>query len=307
MDKPNIEYINIITSVQKLSDDTKAQYISCLRKLLIDVNETSLAKIISNPDIYLDKLKHQKTNGSIVCILKSIIAIFKYSDLHTSHCHIHNKWKDALKPYLQAHNERWENNTPSQKTAACEVSWKDIIDKYNKISQTKPYSIEHVTLGLYTIIPPRRQTDYWKIFIVRNEDDKNNIDKLCSAIIDLTTQPAELRVMKYKTHKFYKDWVKTLPIPLDKILRTYITNNPQLKYVFQTREGKPYKTHRAFADANNKILKKVTENDNMSVNIIRHAAATYVHRHPTMPMKYKRQYASDMGHNYLTQSHYTIE
>lgn len=307
MDKSNIEYIDVIKNAQKLTDDTKAQYISCLRKLLSDINETRIANIISDPDTYIDKLILEKTNGSIVCIFKSIISIFKYSDLHTTHCHIHNKWKDALKPYLQVHNEKWENNIPSDRTIACEVTWKDIIDKYNHISRTKPYSIEHVTLALYTIIPPRRQTDYWKIAIIRNENDRENIDKLSTSILDMTLQPSELRVIKYKTHKFYNDWVKILPISLDKILRTYIANNINLKYVFQTREGESYKTHRAFADANNKILKKATGNDKMSVNILRHAAATYVHRHPTMSMKDKRHYAIDMGHNYLTQSHYTLE
>lgn len=306
MDESDQYYIDIISN-SSLSQSTKNEYINCLRYFIKEQNyKYRISDMIKNPD-NIHQIISKKTTANTVCLSKSCIAIFKYSDLKDKHPEYHKQWKDIIYPYLIEHQQKWENNTPSKRTQNCDVTWKDIIDSYNNISINKPYSIEHMTIGLYTIIAPRRQTDYWKLFIVKKKEDKDNLPNDITGYIDLSEKPGILYVTQYKTKRFYNTWQKQLPDSLSKIIHQYIKNNPHLIYLFENKDGKPYKTNRNFAEANNNILKKVTNNKNMSVNIIRHAAATYVHKHPSIQLKDKRQYALDMGHNYLTQSHYTLE
>jgi hypothetical protein len=57
---------------------------------------------------------------------------------------------------------------------------------------------------------------------------------------------------------------------------------------------------------NNRVLKRVLGRKEASVNVVRHAASTYVYYHPTMTPLEKKKYALDMGHSMETQSHYVV-
>lgn len=298
-----ISYKQIILN-SNLGEDTKKQYISCIERFLKEHPNISFTDVLCHPNKHIASLIQNKTTPIIICFIKSCLSLFRHSDLKETHCDIHKEWRQLFAPYSEKEKEKWESNIPSDRTMACNVTWSEIVSSYNETAKNSPYSLEHVTIALYTLIPPRRQTDYWKVLIIRNEDDRKKNNDDITGYLDMTTHPAQLSIVKYKTKKYYDIWKKTLPNIFDKILRKFIGNRT---YLFQNRDGTPYKTHRAFAEINNRVLKKVTKNEKMSVNIIRHAAATFVHKHQTMPLKDKRQYALDMGHTYLTQSHYTIE
>ena len=221
------DYINIIEKAVDLSDGTKSEYIRSLKKLLKDFDNSyvHISNIISQPEKFIECIEEGRTESTVYSILKAITALFKYSDMKDTHKEIHLKWKSYLHPYIQRSRDKWDNNIQSNRTKQCEITWPMI----NQISRTNPYSLEHVTIALYTIIPPRRQYDYWKLFIIRNDDDKRIMEKqkdTLTGYIDLTIAPCILTILRYKTYKTYKNWTKVLPEPLDKIIRNYLKNNP---------------------------------------------------------------------------------
>lgn len=269
-----------------------------------------LSDIINNPDTYVEALgKSGIEESSKWAMLKAIIALLKHSGLKDSHPSVYNKWyHDHFDKSNTAVKEKWQEFTPSQKTLESAMTWKDIIAKYNKISREKPYSLEHLTLALYTIIPPRRQRDYYRLAVIREKDKMDEVKRSpgVSGYLDLTISPAVLVVLTYKTKKLYKEWKKELPLPLDKIVRKYLERRPKAKYLFEKLDGEPYPSHDSFTVCNNRILKRVLENENASVNVLRHAASTYVYYNTSMSPLEKQQYAFDMGHSVITQSHYVV-
>lgn len=290
-----------------LSPSTKKQYAAALKELG-KCTKRDLYDIIMHPETYSD-IDINKTCAVKTCTLKAIIALFKYGSLGNTHPQTLEAWRNHLKPYIETAQQKWDNNVPAKRTTDGIMTWKDIVQKYNTVSKKDPFSAGHVTLAMYTVIPPRRQMDYWKLRLVKTDSEKKMIlnDTNVTGYLDLTVSPAKLTVTQYKTKSTYSTWNKILPLALDKIIRMHLNANPRKLYLFETSLNQPYGNRRSFAEANNNILKKVLENDKASVNIIRHAAATYVHKSTKMSIVEKRQYAYDMGHNYDTQGHYMLE
>lgn len=300
---PTDTLVHVITN-SSLSDSTKKQYTSALLALSKCIGHP-LYDIILSPKTFNKKITELPSCAVQACTIKAIIAVFKYGELGTTHTTIMQEWRNVLKPYLDGAKEKWDNNIPAARTEEGSMTWKQIIDRYNIISREKPFSLDHVTLAMYTIIPPRRQMDYWKVGIISNVDMKK--DAGWTGCLDLSSNPAKLTISQYKTKSTYDVWEKVLPKALDNIIRNHLTQYPNKRFLFETTQGQPYGNRRSFAEANNNVLKRVLKNEKASVNIIRHAAATYVHKNQKMSIVDKRQYAYDMGHNYDTQGHYMLE
>lgn len=308
VDITNEEYKTFIMNAQ-IENTTKESYIKHLN-MWIKVHP-KISDIINCPQTYVPMLDKRKlSDSSKAAMHKAIIALLKHSGIKVSHPEIYHKWyKDYFDESNSAMKKKWEDFVQSPQTLEGAMTWQQIIDKYNIISRTSPNSLEHLTLAMYTIIPPRRQMDYWKTGIIRNEEERQLItnDKTISGYVDLTISPACLTVLSYKTKKKYDIWKKELPPPLERIIRKHIQIiRPNAKYLFERLDGDPYLSHEAFTNRNNRILKKILGNEKASVNVLRHAASTYVFYNTKMTPLEKSRYARDMGHSIETQSHYVV-
>jgi hypothetical protein len=296
----------MIADAESIKPATKKTYISLLKTVTSALNKP-LCEIMNNPCQSIKDIKSRfPAQSDHTNKIKTIVSIMKHVKIKDEIPALFEAWVREYKPLSDVVNAAWNNNEHSSRTKEAAMTWREIVHKYNETAKAKPFSLEHVTLAMYVLIPPRRQEDYWKVTIVRNQGQKNNIDPSVSGTLDLTVTPAVLTVTKYKTADKYNTWTKELPKSLDIVLRRFLTAHGDRKYLFQKQDGLAFSSAESFRYANNTILRKVLGNPKASVNVLRHAAATFVHNHPKYDITYKRQYAKDMGHSYETQSHYMM-
>lgn len=290
-----------------IEETTKESYMKQLK--MLQKYNPDLGTLLMNPDKYGPLISEGERESTKAALFKVIIALLKHSGLKETNQELYYKWyKDYFNESNAVIKQKWAEYKQAPKTLEGAMTWQEIIDKYNAVSREKSYSLDHVSLGMYTIIPPRRQRDYWKLLLIHNQNEKVILetDKSISGYLDLTVSPALLVVMTYKTKKNYDEWRKVLPPPLDKIIRRHLQTRPGAKYLFEKLNGDPFPTHHSFTVKNNNVLKRVLDNKDASVNVLRHAASTWVYYNNKMTPLQKEQYARDMGHSVNTQSHYVM-
>jgi hypothetical protein len=115
---------------------------------------------------------------------------------------------------------RADNNVP---TAATELTWEQIIDARQ---QLKPGTIEHVTLALYTYIPPRRQQDYWKLQLQLqlspNSSSSSTTATTPTGHLDLSATPPTMTITAFKTDDKYPAYTVVLPPTLVQAIKAYL-------------------------------------------------------------------------------------
>jgi hypothetical protein len=298
---PDQQYLQMISDADSIKPATKKTYISLLKSIVTALDKP-LCEIMNNP---CQSIKDIKSKFPVVSDhtnkIKTIVSIMKHVKIKDDIPVLFEAWVREYKPLSDVVNAAWNNNEHTSRTKEAAMTWREIVNKYNEIAKAKPFSLEHVTLAMYVLIPPRRQEDYWKVSI-----GKNNKNHDISGTLDITVSPPILTITKYKTAGTYNTWTKELPKSLEIVLKRFLATHPDRKYLFQKQDGTAFSCAESFRYANNTILRRVLGNAKASVNVLRHAAATFVHNHPKYDITYKRQYAKDMGHSYETQSHYMM-
>lgn len=204
-------------------------------------------------------------------------------------------------------NKRADNNVP---VSATEMTWADIT---SRLTTLEPGTLEHVTLALYTVIPPRRQQDYWKMLMkpplstTKALTTSNDEDDM-TGYFDFSLPEPTMTVNAYKTSDKYDTYVAKIPPELVDTIQKYVAQSKMKSpYLFSKRNsGAAYSTLSSFTDANNKVIKRILDNPFVSVNSIRHAAATYIATNPHMTRGTKKWWARAMGHSLAMQGQYVI-
>lgn len=270
----------------------------------------SLCDILGDADKYIPRITElYPVDSTRTAVFNVLLSVIKHSNIKKTYPEVFKKWyDDGFKVLKGEQNARFKQFIPSDRTVAAAMSWKDIIARYNHLARTAPYSLEHVTLAMYTLIPPRRHQDYWRMMVVKGAEDKARVEggSDMSGYIDLTVSPAVMKVMAYKTKDLYGEYVKELPKVLEVIIRRYMKSRVGQTYLFQKNEREPFGNKNQFAVSNNKVLKRALDSKTASVNVIRHAACTYIYGAKMDPVE-KQQYARDMGHSYDMQAHYFVK
>lgn len=271
----------------------------------------SMCDILMDADKYVPMIREiYPVDSTRTAVFTVLLSVIKHSNIKNTYPEVFRKWyDDGFKVLKGEQNARFKQFIPSERTVAAAMPWKDIIARYNHLARTAPYSLEHVTLAMYTLIPPRRHQDYWRMMVVRNAENKARVMGGVAGIsgyIDLTVSPVVMKVISYKTKDLYGDYVKTLPKVLEVIIKRYMKTREGQMYLFQKNERQVFENKNQFAVSNNKVLKTALNNKLASVNVIRHAACTYVYGAKMDPVD-KQQYARDMGHSYDMQSHYFVK
>lgn len=308
---------NITIEAIKKSDlrkATKDSYIADINTIKKYCKVTDILEVIYNPEKYFPIIKEsailkrknkEKTGISTVrTLVKTILAVLKHSKIKENNKELFCKWYCIFLGISKDLDKILDNNMQT----CSSMNWADITSHCNKLEFG---SLEHVVLSLYTLIPPRRQLDYWKILIVDDDDGihhdihdiHHDIHHDITGKVNLKTNI--LTIYHFKTNAKYNTWIKELPQELIDTIKTFLKGRDvESDYLFCKQDGQSYNTVKSFSHANNKIIKKVLDNKNASVNTIRHSAATFISTHPNLTRQEKKQYAYDMGHSFGMQQMY---
>jgi hypothetical protein len=306
----NDQYKQVINN-SMLADATKKNYTHQIDILTKKLGGVSLCEVINNADKFVPAIKDAyPVDSTRTAVFNVLLSVIKHSNIKQTYPEIFRKWyDDHFKELKGAQNAKFKAFIQSDRTVAAAMPWKDIIARYNELARTVPYSLEHLTLAMYTLIPPRRHQDYWRMVLVRADEDMKRVegDKTVSGYVDLRRKPAMMTVLNYKTKGLYDTFKKELPKVLEVIIRKHLKGREgQQVYLFQKDVHRPFANKNQFATSNNNVLKRALDNPKASVNVIRHAACTYIYEAKLEPAV-KQQYALDMGHSLDMQSHYFVK
>lgn len=289
--------------IQKLKDSdlkstTKNAYVSVIKSIESYCKE-KIENIYTDPETYWPKIESKcKQTSTCRNNIKILLTLMRLADIKKEDMELYNKWYKIFVTLTKEVNDENDNNVQTDKS----LNWENVL----KIRDEKLQDLsllQQVVIGIYTYIPPRRQLDYWKMKIVYDGNSVPEVKKGTTGFIVLKDK--KIIVHDYKTVKQFKEWEIAIPGKLLSIIEKYLNSyETRLEYLFCTSKGKPYSTLTSFTNSNNKIIKQIFKNDKVSVNSLRHAAATYVNHKKDMTRAEKKQWAEDMGHSFSMQQMY---
>lgn len=235
-----------------------------------------------------------KSVATLRALVKTLLSVMKYSGIKEHQFPVYKAWYGIFIGLSRQVNKIADNNVA---TPATELTWKQILDKRSTLL---PGTIEHLVISLYTMIPPRRQHDYWKMSLGSVGAPGS------TGHMDIFADPPTMTVTAFKTQAKYKDYTATLPADLVATIKNYYSKGSLPSYLFTKRDGELYSSLGSFTDANNKVIKRALDYKFACVNTIRHAAATWVSTNPNMLRSTKKMWANAMGHSLSMQTSYQV-
>lgn len=209
-----------------LSDSSIKLYIKALKKLN-DKKELKNFRFLSKPDDVLDKLKDYKPTTQRNAII-GVVSILKALDNP-----LYSKYYDIMINMTKSINEASKTNEKTETQKANWMKWEEVESKFNKMRDElrvskKPNEDEYnnllatVILGLYTLLPPRRNKDYTEMYITNVKDaSKSDASK---NYLDLKKEQFIFNV--YKTAKKDGQLIIAIPASLLQLLKIYIKYHP---------------------------------------------------------------------------------
>ena len=220
-------YLERLYGSKSLSPATYDKY----SKNLIKLNDNELVtniNFLKDYDTIIEKMSDYSMNSrrnALISIVSAISSLKKRT----------KKWEEVYQKYgkdlKRDNSELSENN---KKTEAMENSWltkdqinsklKELTAKAKKLSKKSVLDkseydtvVSAVVLGLYSAIPPRRESDYVNMRISNNDlDDMNN----------LNLSNKTFNFNKYKTSKTYGNQSVKIPPFLMTLINIYLKFHP---------------------------------------------------------------------------------
>lgn len=247
----------IINSLKErgVSAPTIKLYLFQLRQ----INDGEIENLNKFEDVeyVLSKLKKFKIN-TIRTKLISVIAMLKAFDKKD----LQDKYSEIV-----ANINKETNLTSNEKTEKQKENWMDkqeIIDIWTALQtvvQTftskknlseKQYNIllQFVVLSLYTLINPRRNSDFMKMIVI-----KKNEKDLSTEYNYLDLQKRKFIFNQYKTKKTYSQQVEDIPENLWNVIKLFLKFKPtETNYFLVDYEGSPLKHVNSITLILNKIF-----------------------------------------------------
>ena len=285
--QPNEYYTSTIEKSPFLSKNSKITYISNLTNLSKNIG-ASLHSIVFNPNLYSRKILEIDNLNTKKTYLTSLLALLKYTQIKTKFPNIFEAWYGHFIPVRNEVEQRENEHIASDKQKNSMISWKEV--KQMRDDQAKG-SIEHLLLTLY-ISFTRRQLDYYKVKIYTKPEQVP--DQITH--IHLGVPTPYIYIKEFKTVKFFKPFKEVLPRRLLKSIKASLRRFPR-SYLFEGMDGNPFKSSNSFQKFSNKMLKRLFKNPNMTVNSLRHSAATFINNIPNIKYAERKRYARNMGHS----------
>lgn len=288
-----------IEAASTLAASTKKCYASYLRKALSVTGERSISEVLAFPKEAIPKLQSAIHNrDTLRNTVTALIAAMQNTSMGRDHPSELAAWKEQLAVDVQHLSSQRESGQGTHKQQAAFVPWTQAQDVLRKLGERAPGSSDHILLGMFVAIPPRRPGDYYRVRLVA-EDPADPADSPAW----LNTSTGRLRVNVYKTVRTYGPFVTTLPKVLLDSVRASVRRQPR-EYLFVQRNKKPFASANSFDHFCVRALRRLFH-DSMSVNVLRHAMCTHIATQNLSLADWKRV-AEQMGHSVETNLSYSF-
>lgn len=209
-----------------LSDSSIKLYLKALKNLN-DKNTIKNFRFLTKPEAILDKLKDYKPTTQRNAII-AVVSVLKALDNP-----LYNKYYDIMINMTKSINEANKSNEKTETQKENWMKWDEVVKVFDKMmDEIKPsrtiteqeynHLLATVVLGLYTLIPPRRNKDYTEMYITNVKDaSKGDASK---NYLDMKKQQFIFNV--YKTAKKDGQLIIAIPAQLQSLLKLYIKYHP---------------------------------------------------------------------------------
>lgn len=302
-------YADAVDRAAFISQGTKDTYRHALTMLMADL---TAAKRTSPPPSFQTALFEPEKTGAFIrgyykslhtqkTVVTALLAVLKYSGLKKENRKLFSRWYEIFKPIMRQLKQRERDHVASDRQKAAILPWSKVLAARDRL---KPGSDDHVLLSMYTSIPPRRQLDYYRVFLYTDPNDKP--DRTETHMHLAHPKGAYLLVTRFKTDKFYRPFYTKLPPDLLDTVQKSLASKPRA-YLFVGANGEPFHSSNTFAKYTNHALKRIFDSPHMSVNILRHASATFINNKPDVTFGERERHAYQMGHSINKQISYEIK
>jgi integrase len=252
---------------KNISDSSLKLYLNNLKRLN-DNQEIKNFKFLSDEKKILEKIKNYKPNTQRSYII-SIVSLLKeepkYNKLYDTYYNLlmdYNKNLKTQNTKSEKQTENWITKEELDKIYSdLEESVKENVKGKKKLTEDE-YNIllSYVVISLYTLQPPRRNSDYQYMVITKKYDEKLPTEY---NYLDLTNNIFHFN--NYKTNKTYQ--TQTIPISeeLQKVIKLYISFDP-LKTILKQKDAiapfllyyncNPFESNNSITRILNKIFNK---------------------------------------------------
>jgi hypothetical protein len=286
-----------------LSEDTQKKYLNMMKKLKNDIlmieDENEFYYELLNVEGVLKKLEAYDTSsyalGSKQSVCSSIVGLWNNTPTYKKFLDkVVNRYREEMYIYslkISINKRRINNNV------RLSLTYDQAMEMYYKVEKEEPYSLKHLLISLYVLMPPLR--DNWG----------------CVLISDKRLPEAEEVKQDYYVipeKKFYLSNQKDsgrkgleiirIPDKLDKIVTESLKKNPREYMITQFTE-KVYEKSKCYAD--DSLSHKLLRCFGHGVNDFRRAYTTYIFDSPSISYSKKIEIMGSMLHKMdVTLEHY---
>lgn len=252
---------------------TKQAYRKRLERLLRVTNAPNIFTLLMSPGEYNDKIKSGVVNAqSRVNLYVAIITVMSLTGLKESQRAKYNEWYGLMMKEKDAITKRVNGNIPTERQVEAHIEWDGILKVRDSL---KIGSIDHVLVGIYTFIPPRRVKDY-ATMRVYNDPTYTPVRNHTYIHLNHNKRP-HMYIHEFKTVKFLNPYFTTeLPKALLETISVSLRSEPR-QYLFCQESGEPFKNELTFSSFVNRRLKDIFKNSKFTVTSFRHSYATYMY------------------------------
>jgi len=310
-----------IMDVRNVAETTANAYINCLVRINNNNMFSTLGFLKTKKDAVLSYLDEKDISNRLTHLSAIVAAVSIYKDSPT-YLKVFREYQSML---MELRGEKDSSTVPNVKTEKQERNWEDwdeIVKEYNDLrEEVKTFENERkitraqwsiltdcMILGLYVLIPPRRNADYQKMFIRYNgpliTDKSVNVYEHGEKTFHFNV---------FKTAKYMGSQSIVIPDELAELIDIYMKFHPlivgakrpnMVRFIVNEDGGVPrdnYITLRL-----RKIFKK-----NIGSSMLRHIYISHQFGEEFKELKEKekeRQKVADaMGHNLDMQKKYFLE
>lgn len=294
MDPDDDFYFKKVENAPLVEDTTITTYKSNMKKILKLTEAPSIHNLLLNPELYNDKLRKKiQSINTLITYYIAIITFMKSSGLKRSQKETYNKWYTYMMNERKKRNEKLSKNEPTDKQARTNYPWEQIIEHRDSLPKD---SVEHLLIGMYTYIPPRRQKDYAKMRVYTDPNYEPKLDHT-HFHTNHKRHGAYMYIKDFKTVKFMGPFFdKEMPKQLVEVIELSLKKEPR-EYLFMKCDKTPFDRVNAFTKFSNNILKREFKNEEMTVGALRHAHSTHTNNKAGLTFAERYRAAYKMGHS----------
>ena len=289
-----IAYTIIRTSHELKSTVSRSDALASEKSWNNNIN-TALYDIIQHPNkyqpIFVKHVTNLKTINSYYTTIKALIKHSKDPSL--------SPYKAMWDVFAKASDDEIRHQTDthvvSDKQRSAMMKWTDIL---RTLSRLKKGSMEHLLLCTY-VTYTRRQRDYSSVRIFTNPSDEIG-NTACYIHLSPKDEKPYIYLSEGKTIKHYGAFKDELPKEFMESLFMSLKNDPR-DYLFGKRSTD------TFTKWCNNMLKRILNNDKVSVNTLRHSHAEYIDNKPGIQVAERKTEARKMGHSVMKQLEYNLQ